>query len=111
MNIREYKQLANLIRNNDIYKVYDLPTLQNLNVSLTELYAKKSTTGHSHNDADEVYVFIDGEGTIEVGARTIQVKNGNLVLVPRGKFHKVRNKGENTLNFWTIFEKYESRGK
>ena len=62
MDIREYKKISNLIRDNDIYKVYDLPTLQNLNLSLTELRTGKSTTGHSQADADEVYIFISGSG-------------------------------------------------
>ena len=111
MDIRQYRQLANLIRDNETYKVYDLPQLQNLNVSLTELYPQKSTGGHSHKEIDEVYVFIDGAGTMEIGSRTQDVKGGDLVLVPQGDFHRVHNKGSGNLNFWTIFEKYEGRGK
>ncbi|MDP3697232.1 MAG: cupin domain-containing protein [Candidatus Taylorbacteria bacterium] len=111
MDIGEYKKSANLIRDNDIYKVYDLPTLEHLQVSLTELNPQKSTIGHSHDNVDEVYVFIDGLGTMEIGNRTENVKGGDLVLVPRRDFHRVHNKGGNNLNFWTIFEKYERRGK
>jgi len=111
MDIREYKQLAKLLRDNETYKVYDLSDLQNLTLSLTELYPQKSTTGHAHKNADEVYVFIDGEGMMEIGQKTLNVKNGDVALVPRGDFHKVHNKGEKNLNFWTIFEKYGGRGK
>ncbi len=111
MDIREYKQRAKLIKDNETYKVYDLSELKHLNVSLTELEPKKSTAGHSHNDADEVYVFIDGEGVMEVGEKTLAVKAGDIVLVPAGDFHKVHNQGEKNLNFWAIFEKYEGRGK
>ena len=111
MNIEEYKQRAELIRDNDIYKVYDLSELENLSTSLTELYPKKSTTGHSHKDADEVYLFIDGEGTIEVGEQTFQIKAGDIILVPRGDFHRVHNQKEKKLSFWNVFEKYAGRGK
>lgn len=111
MDIKEYKQLAKLIRDNEIYKVYDLAELKDLNLSLTELYPQKSTTGHSHEGADEVHVFIDGEGMMEIGQKTLNVKAGDLALVPSGDFHKVHNKGEGVLSFWTIFEKYEGRGK
>lgn len=111
MDIVKYKQLANLIRDNDLYKVYDLPELENLNVSLTELYPRKSTTGHSHDATDEVFVFIEGKGTAEIGKQTIEVKGGDIILVPHGNFHKVNNKQETNLSFWTIFEKYEGRGK
>lgn len=111
MDIREYKQLANLIRDNEIYKVYDLTTLQDLNISLTELNPNKSTTGHSHDATDEVFIFIDGEGTVEVGSQTFEVKSGDLVLASRGNFHRVHNQKEKVLSFWTIFEKYKGRGK
>lgn len=110
MDIIKYKQLANLIRDNETYKVYDLSELRNLNVSLTELYPQKFTTGHSHDNIDEVYVFIDGDGSMEIGQQTFKVKSGDLMLVPRGDFHKVYNKGNKTLSFWAIFEKYEGRG-
>jgi len=109
MNIIEYKEQAKLIRNNETYKVYDLLTLKDLNLSLTELNPGKETGGHSHKEADEVYVFIDGQGRIEVGEERIAVKGGDVVAIPGGKFHKVFNEGKNILIFWSIFEKYEGR--
>lgn len=109
MDIREYKKISNLIRDNDIYKVYDLPALQNLTLSLTELYEGKSTTGHSHAEADEVYIFKSGNGSIEIDKEYEKVKDGDVVLVPRGKFHKVHNEGSETLSFWSVFEKYGDR--
>lgn len=109
MNIIEYKKLAKLIRNNELYKVYDLSLLKNLTISLTELNPQKSTTGHSHEEADEVYVFIEGDGEIEINRKTSIAKSRDIFLVPAGDFHKVYNKSEKNLNFWTIFEKYEGR--
>ena len=111
MDIKEYKQLAKLIRDNEFYRIYDLPELKHLNISLTELYPQKSTTGHSHEDVDEVYIFIDGKGTMEVGKKTIKVKAGDIVPVKAGAFHRVHNKGEKKMSFWAIFEKYEGRDK
>jgi len=111
MDIGQYKQLAKLIRDNETYKVYDLPELKDLDVSLTELNPQQSTLGHSHKDADEVYLFIFGEGTMELEAQTIKVKAGDVVPVKAGDFHRVHNKGKEILSFWAIFEKYEGRGK
>lgn len=111
MEIREYKKQAKLIRDNETYKVYDLYALKDLNLSLTELNPGKETKGHSHEEADEVYVFIDGEGRIEFGEKKIPVKGGDVVPIPGGKFHKVFNKGKSILSFWSIFEKYEGRDK
>ncbi len=111
MDIKEYKKRAKPIRDNEIYKVYDLPELEKLNVSLTELYPQKSTTGHSHDSSDEVYIFIDGQGIMEMGEQRLKVKNGDLILMPRGNFHRVHNQGEEILSFWAIFEKYRGREK
>ena len=111
MEIKEYKERAKLIRDNETYKVYDLTTLKDLNLSLTELNPGKETGGHSHKEADEVYVFIDGRGRIEINGDIIPVKGGDVVAVAGGKFHKVFNEGEDLLSFWSIFEKYEGRNK
>ncbi len=111
MDIKKYKQLAKLIRDNEIYKVYDLSELEDLEISLTELHSNKSTKGHSHDEVDEVYVFIQGEGEMEIGEKIIKVKAGDMVPVKAGKFHRVHNKGKENLNFWAIFEKYEGRGR
>jgi len=111
MNIRKYKQLAKLIRDNKIYKVYDLAKLEDIEISLTELHPYESTKGHSHDEIDEVYIFIEGRGTMEIGKKTIKVKAGDLVPVKAGAFHRVHNKEGKNLNFWAIFEKYKGRGK
>ncbi len=110
MDIKQYKKQAELIRDNEIYKVYDLSTLKDLNLSLTELNPGKETGGHSHKEADEVYVFIKGKGRIEVGKEIISVNGGDVIAMPGGKFHKVFNEGNSILSFWSIFEKYEGRG-
>jgi len=111
MDIKQYKQLAKLIRDNETYKVYDLAELKDLDISLTELNPKESTMGHSHKEVDEVYIFIKGQGEMESGLETIKVKAGDVVPVKAGDFHQVHNKGNEILSFWAIFEKYEGRGK
>ena len=75
MDIREYKQLAKLIRDNEVYKVYDLPGLEDIEISLTELRSHKSTIGHSHDKVDEVYIFINGGGNDGSWQKTIKVKS------------------------------------
>ena len=110
MDIKQYKQLAKLIKNNEVYKVYDLSELKDLEISFTELNPYKSTTGHSHTEADEVYLFVKGEGVMENGSQTIEVKAGDVVPVKEGDFHRVHNKSKEILSFWAIFEKYKGRG-
>ena len=109
MELKQYKEQAKLIRDNETYKVYDLTALKDLILSLTELNPGKETGGHAHQEADEVYVFIDGQGRMEIDGKSFSVKGGDVVAVPGGKFHKVFNQGESVLSFWSIFEKYGDR--
>ena len=109
MDINEYKKKASLIRDTSVYKVYDLAELKNLVLSRTELHAGQKTSGHSHEEADEVYFFTDGKGKMEIGEETMDCKQGDVFLVPRGKFHRVRNTADSDLIFWAVFEKYGER--
>lgn len=110
MKIEKYKEKAKLIRDNDTYKVYDLYHLQNLSLSLTELNPNKNTSGHSHDDADEVYIFVSGTGRLQIDDNSEDVEPGDIFTIPRGAFHKVYNTSDKEiLTFWSIFEKYENR--
>ncbi|MDD5099211.1 MAG: cupin domain-containing protein [Candidatus Colwellbacteria bacterium] len=108
MNLREYKKKAVLLRNTSVYRVYDLGSLKRLNLSLTELKPHQATGGHSHKSTDEVY-FFSGPGIMENGSKKEKVKAGDVALVPQGNFHKVYNKSNNLLRFWTAFVKYKGR--
>jgi len=110
MDINEYKQKAELIRDNETYRVFDLEALEDLNLSFTELKPGKSTTGHSHAGADEVYMFVSGKGEMEINKKKERVKKGDVFLIPEGCFHRVRNNSWRNLKFWSVFEKYEGRG-
>lgn len=111
MNISGYKKKAALVRDTEVYRVYDLSDLDHLNLSLTELKVGKETGGHAHKEADEIYIFISGSGIMEIAHKKEKVKEGDVFIIPRGDFHKVYNRGKKPLRFWSIFEKYRGRGK
>lgn len=43
---------------------------------------------HSHADADEVFITVDGEMAIEFRDGSVSLKAGELFVVPRGMEHK-----------------------
>ena len=108
--IKDFSKKAKLVKSDDRYFVYDLE-MEDLVVSMTILHPKKETRGHSHEDAEEVYFFLEGNGEIQVGEERFKVKKGDLITIPRGNFHKVFNTGNKELIFLSVFEKYEGRGK
>lgn len=109
MRTKEFKNIAEKIRSNSTYDVFDWKEFANLTISLTELHSGKETTGHFHGDADEVYVFTSGEGEIQIRDEFFLCKPGSMSLIPRGAFHKVFNRGRLDLKFYSIFEKYGDR--
>ena len=93
-----------LIKDTDQYRLYDNKTLNNLCLSKTELRPSKSTNGHRHAGQEEVYIFTNGEGRMEVDHREFKVKKGDIVLIPDNAFHKVQNTGDFILEFVCVFD-------
>ena len=43
---------------------------------------------HQHSDTDEVFIVIEGKMSIEFETETIEIKNGEMIVVPKGVVHK-----------------------
>lgn len=92
-----------IVKQDDRYVVSDNVMLNRLILSSTLLHPNKSTTGHKHEGQEEVYIFIQGKGEIEVGHERQSVKAGDTVLIPDGKFHRVHS-GDEALYFICVFD-------
>ena len=93
-----------IVKEDDRYKVIDNTSLNNLVVSSTLLHADKSTTGHKHEGQEEVYMFMKGSGKMELDDKLIEVKEGDLILIEDGVFHRVHNTGSADLYMVCIFD-------
>ena len=93
-----------IVKEDDRYKVIDNTILNNLVVSSTLLHADKSTTGHKHEGQEEVYMFMKGSGKMELDDKVIEVKEGDLILIEDGVFHRVHNTGSSDLYMVCIFD-------
>ena len=80
-----------VVKDNETYLLKDNKTLNNLVVSSTLLRPDKETRGHSHEGQEEVYFFQSGKGEMTLGDETFSVSSGDMVLIPDGVFHKVKN--------------------
>ena len=97
-----------LIRDTEIYQVIDNNLLNNLTLSKTILYPLQKTSGHSHEGLEEVYFFQYGIGRMQLDDEFIQVKEGDIVLIPAGAYHRVYNDmTDEDLEFICVFQKYE----
>jgi len=92
-----------VVKNDDRYIVKDNTTLNNLVVSSTRLNPNKSTSGHKHAGQEEVYMFLEGTGTMELDSVTHNVEAGDTVLIEDGVFHRV-HAGNEELYFVCVFD-------
>jgi mannose-6-phosphate isomerase-like protein (cupin superfamily) len=49
---------------------------------------------HSHPDTDDFFLVLEGELEIELRDRTVQLRKGELFVVPRGVEHRPRARDE-----------------
>ena len=68
------------------------PSLR-LSCGHTTVYPTGTTTGHAHDDMEEIYFFISGEGVMVVGDDEFPVKAGDALYVPPGAWHTTRQTG------------------
>ena len=59
----------------------------------TTIYPTGTTTGHSHDDMEEIYFVLSGEGVMTVGEDAYPIKQGDTLYVPPGQFHTTRQTG------------------
>ncbi len=109
LNAEELERKGKLVKKDERYEVYDIE-MENLVLSLTKLFPGKATSGHYHEDSEEVYYFLSGEGKLKLGDGVHEARAGDIFTVPKDTFHQVINTGNEVLKFIAVFEKYEGRG-
>ena len=93
-----------VIKDNAQYLLKDNAFGKNLILSSTFLRANQSTNGHTHSGQEEVYMFIKGEGEMQIDDERFSVKEGDVVCIEAGEFHRVFNTGHFGLYFVCVFD-------
>ena len=104
MKYEDWEVGGEIVKQDDRYTVIDNTKLNNLIVSSTMLTAHKSTTGHRHAGQEEVYIFVQGSGQMELDHKIFDVTAGDTVLIEDGVFHKVHNTTDFGLKFICVFD-------
>lgn len=66
---------------------------ENLTMGHTIIYPTGKTTGHAHDDREEVYYVLSGTGKMVVGDDEFPIRAGDALYVPFGEFHVTYNTG------------------
>ena len=93
-----------VIKDNSTYLLKDNAFGNNLVLSSTFLRANQETNGHKHEGQEEVYFFVDGEGEMTIDDNTFKVKQGDVICIEDGEFHRVKNTGHLGLYFVCVFD-------
>lgn len=93
-----------VVKDTDVYKLQDNKFGNNLTLSSTFLRANQKTNGHAHTGQEEVYMFIDGEGEMQIDDERFPVKAGDVICIEDGEFHRVFNTGHLGLYFVCVFD-------
>jgi len=70
---------------------------RHMSVTWLEVPAGAEQTLHSHEEAEQVYVVVRGNGTMSVAGDTQPVGEGDLILVPPATDHVVANNNDSAL--------------
>ena len=73
--------------------IKELYSSTNLSLSIATITGK--STPHMHKKMEEIYFVLKGRGEIFIGNESATIKEGDLVAIPKNKFHYVQTeKGE-----------------
>ena len=70
---------------------------KNLSVTWVDVPPGAEQRPHSHPDSEQVYVIVRGSGHMRVAGDTERVGEGDLVFIPPGAEHGIRNDGSEPL--------------
>ena len=93
-----------IVKEDERYVVTDNDTLKKLVTSITELNPQHSTSGHSHSGQEEVYIFRSGSGEMQINERRFEVKEGDIIFIEDGDFHRVYNTSDTKMEFVCVFD-------
>lgn len=57
---------------------------------------------HSHQDIDEIFIVLKGEGTYYCEEEITEYKEGDVMITPANLKHKIEAKGKETSEFYFI---------
>jgi mannose-6-phosphate isomerase-like protein (cupin superfamily) len=79
------------------------PKFQCLNsityISLAKLQPTLSYEKHDHQDHEELYYIINGNGKIKIGDEVARFRDGDIIYIPEKTSHSITNDGNEMVEF------------
>jgi mannose-6-phosphate isomerase-like protein (cupin superfamily) len=68
-------------------------------VSLAKLQPSLSYERHEHQDHEEIYYIINGNGHIKIGDETAEFRDGDVIYIPEKTSHSITNDDNEMVEF------------
>jgi mannose-6-phosphate isomerase-like protein (cupin superfamily) len=68
-------------------------------VSLAKLQPSLSYEPHNHQDHEEIYYIISGNGRIKIGDEIAEFRDGDVIYIPENAMHSITNDGSEMVEF------------
>jgi mannose-6-phosphate isomerase-like protein (cupin superfamily) len=68
-------------------------------VSLAKLQPTLSYEKHDHQDHEEIYYIISGDGQIKIGDEVARFRDGDIIYIPEKTSHSITNDGSEMVEF------------
>ena len=69
-------------------QIFELYQSQNLGISIAVISGK--STPHLHKKMEEIYYVLEGSGQIYIENDVIDIKPGDLIEIPKNKYHHTK---------------------
>lgn len=71
--------------------------IQNQSLAEARLPVGAATTAHYHQRTEEIYYITHGQGRMQIGEETHDVRPGDAIAIPPGQVHQITNTGDEVL--------------
>jgi mannose-6-phosphate isomerase-like protein (cupin superfamily) len=87
-----------------IWELYHPASSPVKGVSLAEALVEpgRDTEPHTHQQSQEIYYILEGEGEMRLGDETFKVKKYDAIIIPPGTSHCVKNDGTSGLRMLCV---------
>jgi mannose-6-phosphate isomerase-like protein (cupin superfamily) len=103
INIKNITQTLahNEIKRKQLVKPGDLRSrIQTVNYAWLE--KGESFSPHKHDDCEELYFFLEGNGVMKINEKEFEVKKDDFIVVEVGEWHSLKNPYLEKLVFFTV---------
>ncbi len=58
---------------------------------------------HVHDEMEQIFIILEGEGVFRIGKEEVNVKKGNIVFIPSGESHSMAAIGDRTFKYLLVW--------